>query len=69
MQDNYRPTRRIEPGKALIATLETVLGLIGAIVLILYFYSGSFAGAGQKLDAGLRAVWLFIAPFVGQAAP
>lgn len=67
MQDHYKPTRSFDPVKALIAGLETLLGLIGALVLILCFYAGSFAGAGQKLDAGLRAIWLFIAPFLGQA--
>ncbi|WP_298328717.1 hypothetical protein [Asticcacaulis sp.] len=66
MQDTYKPTTRIEPLKWLIAALETVLGLMGALVLILYFYTGSFAGAGQKLDAGLKAIWLFVAPFAGQ---
>lgn len=67
MQDTYKATQRIEPVKWLIAALETGLGLIGALALILYFYTGSFAGAGQKFDAGLKALWLFIAPFLGQA--
>ncbi|MDC7683104.1 hypothetical protein PQU92_07435 [Asticcacaulis sp. BYS171W] len=66
-KDTYAPQKRIEPGKALIAALEAALGLIGVIVLILYLYTGSFSGAGQKLDAGISAIWLFLAPLFGQA--
>ncbi|MFT3997369.1 MAG: hypothetical protein QM667_08175 [Asticcacaulis sp.] len=66
MQDTYKPVRRFEPGKALIVMLETVLGLIGVITLILYFYAGSFTGAGQKLDAGINAILMFILPLLGQ---
>lgn len=66
MQDSYKPTARFDAPKLLIASLETLLGLIGAVTLILYFVTGSLSGAGQKADAAIAAIWAIVAGLAGQ---
>jgi hypothetical protein len=65
MQDSYKPTAHFDAGKFVIALFETLLGLVGALTLILYFVTGSLSAAGQKADAGLAAIGVLLASVTG----
>jgi hypothetical protein len=61
---SYAKTKRIKPVNLLISTLEALLSLLGVLLLILYFSTGSFAGAGQKMDAGIGAIKAVVGPWI-----
>lgn len=65
MHDSYKPTAHFDAGKFVIALFETLLGLVGALTLILYFVTGSLSAAGQKADAGLAAIGVLLASVTG----
>lgn len=62
-KDTYRTQKRIDPLQMLVAAIEAALGLLGVVFLLLYFYTGSFAEAGRKLDAAFATLKAFM-PFL-----
>lgn len=52
-----RRKRRIDPLTLLIGFFQVVLGLTGAVTLILFFYTGSFSAAGEWADAAIASLF------------
>lgn len=56
----YGRRKTFKPVSTLIAVIQGLLGLIGVLILILFFYTGSFTAAGERTDEALQAAKSFV---------
>ena len=53
---SYARVRRVQWGPLVLSIVEGLLGLVGVVLLILFFRYGSFEKAGLSIDQGIG--WL-----------